>query len=153
MIESLTAGNINEVSTNLRLKKGEICIDSIPVEQSELKVVKTNYANSGGKMTVGKGAFKYSFGGGSVRAVPQKELTVVNIGELVITNNRMIVNSATSVDSFDYEKIIKYELMTDGVMINVDNKKTPILFHIKSNSPEDMGKIIGAIYYCLNKKD
>lgn len=136
-LEFCENGNLlTSISTSLKLSRNEQIYAEISSDMQELRSKKINYVNNGGKIRIGSGAFSYSLGVGSIKIIPQKELTTVLTGTLYVSNKRLIINGSNDISTIDYKDILRLDLFFDGVSIYQNSKQKPTVFIYKGSLDE-----------------
>jgi|TARA_B110000879_G_scaffold154401_1_gene199657 hypothetical protein len=102
--------------TSIILKKDEKLIFDIPgITLCEERTVKTKGSHQGFSIRVMKGV-SYRFG--DFEAAPQKEVVELDVGNLTLTNKRLMFSGSTNSVDYPISKINRIEAMETGISIS-----------------------------------
>ena len=104
--------------TSIILKKDEkLIFDNPGISLCEERTVKTKGSHQGFSIRVMKGV-SYRFGG--FEAASQKEVVELDVGNLTLTNKRLMFSGSTNSVDYPISKINRIEAMETGISISRD---------------------------------
>ena len=113
---------------NITLPKNENCYITMNAEWLETRTVtqRINYGGPALRIKIMKGVY-YRAGSVGVQRITSEELTVIDSGTLYITNKRMIFIGNKRSNNIPINKILSVTPYIDGVGIEKDSGKSPII--------------------------
>ena len=120
-LNDLRRGQLFPIDNNppIMLKKNERAVFSINnISLSENRSVRTG-SYGGSRVRVAKGI---SVGGGSFKSQSHEELTVIDNGTLILTNQRMVFVGKTHSSDIPLKKIVSIEPYKNAIVIGKEGK-------------------------------
>lgn len=116
-------------SVGVVLKRSEIPVVKLEnITLMEPRAVRTSTGGYGGtSIRIAKGVTIHT-GGTRGRSVSHDEIKVIDNGELIITNKRIIFLGSNRTTNIDINKIVSIEEYSDGIKIQRSNKQKPEYF-------------------------
>lgn len=116
------------LDVQLNLQKNEICFFTISADWLESRTVtqRINYSGLNTRIRIMKGVY-YNIGSISPSRITSEELTVIDSGTVYITNKRLIFMGGKKNTNIKLDKILTLTPYSDGVGIEKDAGKSPIL--------------------------
>ncbi|MGV3597295.1 MAG: hypothetical protein ACO1PI_05455 [Bacteroidota bacterium] len=121
--------SLPEISSDVKLQKSEKCyFQSANVSWYELRSVRgrTSYSGYSSRIKVAKG-FYLNMGTYSSHTPTSQEYKLIDKGTLYLTNKRIIFTGGLKNSNIRLDKILYIQPSTDGVEINKDAGRNPIL--------------------------
>lgn len=117
-----------EQSVQINLQKNETCFFTIAADWLENRTVtqRVNYSGINTRIRIMKGLY-YNMGSISPNRITSEELTVIDSGIVYITNKRVIFMGGRKNTNIKLDKILALTPYSDGVGIEKDAGKSPIL--------------------------
>ena len=121
-------GNLPPIQIDINLQKNEQCYLSINAEWLEHRTVtqRINYGGVGYRVKIMKGVY-YRAGSVKVQRITSEELQVIDSGKVYVTNKRLIFVGHKKNSTIQIGKILSLTPYSDGVGIEKDSGKSPIL--------------------------
>lgn len=130
LLEAIQQGNLPQIQANILMQKGEVahleCSCRLLEEVSHREYVG---GSSGFSFRITKGVY-YRVGSYSGHPVTTTEMAKVDEGNLVITNQRIVFTGKRKSLVIPYKKLIGFNLYSDAIQFNVDNKVKPQYFAV-----------------------
>ena len=113
---------------NLNLQKTEVCHFKMPCEWFEYRTrtQRINYSGFNTRIRILKGVY-YNAGSIKPQRIAIEELTVIDSGTVYVTNKRIIFMGSKKNITIKLDKILSLTPYSDGVGIDKDAGKSPIL--------------------------
>ena len=113
---------------NINLQKNEVCYFTIDCDwlENRTRTQKINYSGFSTRIRIMKGVY-YNIGSIKPQRVTTEELTVIDNGKVYITSKRIIFMGSKKNITIKLDKILSLSPYTDGVGIEKDSGKPPIL--------------------------
>lgn len=138
--QSLISKELNEIEKHIALKK--VASGILPVvdgagiilQKSEVthfviqaflmeeRVISRGYQGSsqGVSVRIAKG-LTYRVGQSRGKLVSEKGIVAVDEGDFIITNQRLIFSGSKKSFSYEYKRLLAWNMYSDGILINIDN--------------------------------
>lgn len=129
------------------LRRGEVQYSAIPGQMLEERVVsrRTVGASHGVSIRLMKGV-SYRVGQSRGEMISESGIVPVSVGDFVITNQRLIFSGDRKSFNTTYDKILDYELFSDGIRLSTTNKQKPTTLQFYSReSAEATGIYISRV--------
>lgn len=109
-------------ASGIVLKKGEIAHFVISAQLLEERVISRGYkgGSQGVSIRIAKG-LTYRIGQNRGKLVSEKGIVAVDSGDFVITNRRLIFTGGKKSFSYDYKRLLAWNVYSDGILLNIDN--------------------------------
>lgn len=122
------------IESNISLQKGEICYYTDRCKWMEQRMVTTaiNYSNLSYSIKIAKG-LHYRIGQIKPKRITESSLQLIDIGTFYLTNKRIIFMGSKKNANITYNKILAITPYTDGVGIEKDAGKSPVLICSQSS--------------------
>jgi hypothetical protein len=150
LINEIQQGNLPAIATvNLVKQKNEVVHWVEPSSLAEEKVVRRRYegGSQGVSLRIAKGV-SYRVGGHRGHIVSETGIVPVSIGDLVITNQRIIFRGDGKSFAIKLDKILDIQIFTDMIQFSENNKPKPRMVMFKDVGNHD---IVGAVFsYVIN---
>ena len=121
-------GELPILSTEINLQKGEICHYRNHIDWLEHRTVtkRINYGGPRVRFKIVKGLY-YSAGSVAVQRVTSDQIQVIDSGTVYLTNKRVIFLGNKKNSNIRLDKILSIVPYSDGVELEKDTGKSPIL--------------------------
>ena len=121
-IESLLDGSLaNQFESDLILKRGERIIFSLPnIQYCEERSVRIKGTSSGFSIRVAKGV---TYRTGGFEASTEMQISLLDTGDLTLTNKRLVFNGPTKGQEIPLSKINTIEPITNGFRLGKSGKQ------------------------------
>jgi hypothetical protein len=121
-------GELPIKQVDINLKKSEQCYFSIYADWLENRTVteRINYGGVGYRMKIMKGVY-YRAGSVKVQRITSEQQQVIDRGNIYVTNKRIIFVGAKKNSNIQLSKVLSVTPYSDGVGIEKDSGKSPIL--------------------------
>jgi len=107
-------------NTNVMLKKGEhLVFDCADISLCEERSVKMKGNHKGFSVRIAKG-LSYRFG--TFEGATEQKVVELDMGNLILTNKRIIFSGDTKSVEYPLSKIVTIEPLEDGIMVNRSGK-------------------------------
>ena len=137
-------GDIPVKQVDINLQQGEQCYFSIYIDWLENRTVtkRINYAGPGLRIKIMKGVY-YRAGSVKVQRITSDELQVIDSGTVYVTNKRIIFVGNKKNSTIQLTKILSVNPYSDGVGIEKDSGKSPILR--VTNNADILAMVLGRV--------
>ncbi|MPX18304.1 hypothetical protein CPI31_01540 [Moraxella catarrhalis] len=128
-LKKIQSGILPEAYTSaIILRRGEIAHFVIPAQLLEERVISRGYkgGSQGVSIRIAKG-ITYRVGQNRGKLVSEKGTIPVDSGDFVITNRRLIFTGTKKSFSYDYKKLLAWNVYSDGILLNIDNASSRML--------------------------
>ena len=154
-IEQNTAEPVLEAAQNLMLKKGEyplLSLNNITLkEPRSVRVTHGGYA--GPRIRVAKGV-SFNLGAFGASSESHEEIKVIDNGNLLLTNKRLIFSGSKRSINIQLKKIISIDAYGDGIALRRENKQKTEYFVGLNNGNFVVKDETGSLYrYSLHGMD
>ena len=121
-------GELPEISTDIRLQRGEACYAIRDVDWYELRTVtkRVNYGGPTARIRIAKGLY-YRVGSVSVQRVSEDVMKQIDSGRVYLTNKRLIFQGGQRNTTIALKKILGFNPFSNGVEIQKESGKSPFL--------------------------
>jgi len=151
LLYEIEQGNLPYVTVpGLVLQKGEECFWSEPGELLEERVVRRRYGggSSGFSVRLAKGVY-WRVGGHRGSIQRETELQAVSVGELILTNKRLIFRGDRKNVNAKWDKLLAVNVFLDGLQVSLVNRQKPILIRFRDRESTDI--VAAIVCHCMNK--
>lgn len=127
-------GELPARQVDINLQKSEVCYYSTHADWLESRTVtqRINYGGVGYRVKIMKGVY-YRAGSVKVQRITSEQLLQIDSGSLYITNKRIIFVGSKKNANIQLSKVLSVTPYSDGVGIEKDSGKSPIL-RVSTNS-------------------
>lgn len=121
-------GELPEVDTGIRLQRNEKCYFTTPCEwhENRTRTRRINYGGPTARIRIMKGIY-WSAGSLGINRVREEYLQHIDSGELFLTNKRIIFMGSRQNKTLRHNRILDFELYSNGVTLQKDRGKNPFL--------------------------
>lgn len=121
-------GELPTKQVDINLQKNEQCYFTIFADWLETRTVtqKINYGGVGYRVKIMKGVY-YRAGSVKVQRITSEQLQLIDTGQVYITNKRVIFVGSKKNSNIQLNKVLSVSPYSDGVGIEKDSGKSPIL--------------------------
>lgn len=120
-------GELPELKTGINLQRSEKCYFSTAVEWFEQRTVSRRIRSGGSaRIKIMKGVY-YRVGSSSSYTVSSEEWRLIDTGTIYLTNKRIIFLGNSKNTNLKLDRILSYTPYTDGVEIEKDSGRNPLL--------------------------
>jgi len=124
----LMTNDLQPIDCDINLKRGEECYYTSPCVWNEFRRITkgVQYAGPQVRIKIAKGVY-YRIGQYNGRRITSDEMTLIDEGQIYITNKRVIFMGAFGNKSITLDKIFTLEEYSDGIYIQKETGKSPYL--------------------------
>jgi hypothetical protein len=145
-LTSIKDGKLPSLTTDILLKKGEVCHYEIPSDLIEERS-RTKYVGGtqGVSFRIAKGVY-YRVGGFKGERIVDTFKQITDNGTLYITNKRIIFLGAKKNVTYPLDKIVNFTKYSDAMQFQKENESKPKYFLIKDQDTiDEIGLILSQI--------
>jgi hypothetical protein len=126
-------GNIPTIITDISLQKSEVCYFFTDIDWLEQRTVTTrvNYSGPSFRVKITKG-LSYRVGSIAPQRITEDIWKTIDSGKLYLTNKRVIFMGGKGNKTITINKILDFNVYTNGIEIQKDSGKSPFLSFSKN---------------------
>lgn len=128
-LREIQLGKLPQTPTStIVLKKNEIAHFVVGANLLEERVVSRSYkgGSHGVSFRIAKG-LTYRVGQSRGKLVSEKGIVTVDSGDFIITNQRLIFSGGKKSFSYEYRRLLAWNMYSDGILLNIDNASSRTL--------------------------
>jgi len=121
-------GNIPALTTDISLQKNELCYFCIDINWLEQRTItkRVNYSGPSFRVKIAKG-LSYRVGSISAQRITEDVWKIIDTGKLYLTNKRIIFMGSKGNKTVTINKILDFNVYSNGIEIQKDSGKSPFL--------------------------
>jgi hypothetical protein len=144
LLAQVENGQLPDVQSPLILQRGERCHARFTCALHEMRTVTkaVSYHGPAGRIRIMKG-LSWRYGYVNVNRITKEELKLIDTGELLVTNKRLLFNGAKRNTNVPLKRVVHFTMYKDGVQIEKDSGRDQ--FFIGSGDIELLGLILEGV--------